>query len=203
MNNSMMKQFFFLVFLLCSTGAFSQKVALKNNLAYDALKTPNLSLEFSMGRKWTLDTQVGMNFFFYTQDATSSRYKTKKFSHWLVQPELRYWTCDVFNGWFFGLHAHGGQMNIGGIDVPFVLQKGDGKMKEHRYEGYFWGGGLSAGYQWVLSNRFNIEASLGIGYVHTRYDKYKCTTCGQKQGKGDADYIGPTRAAISIIYMLK
>ena len=50
---------------------------------------------------------------------------------------------------------------------------------------------------------FNIEASLGIGYVHTRYDKYKCTTCGKKEGKGDADYIGPTRAAISIIYMLK
>ncbi len=111
MNNSMMKPFFLLVFLLCSAGAFSQKVALKNNLAYDALKTPNLSLEFSMGRKWTL--------------------------------------------------------------------------------------------QWVLSNRFNIEASLGIGYVHARYDKYKCTTCGQKLGKGDADYIGPTRAAISIIYMLK
>ena len=110
MNNSMMKPFFLLVFLLCSAGAFSQKVALKNNLAYDALKTPNLSLEFSMGRKWTLDTQVGMNFFFYTRDATSSRYKAKKFSHWLVQPELRYWTCDVFNGWFFGLHAHGGQM---------------------------------------------------------------------------------------------
>ena len=55
----------------------------------------------------------------------------------------------------------------------------------------------------MLSNRFNIEASLGIGYVHARYDKYKCTTCGQKLGKGDADYIGPTRAAISIIYMLK
>ena len=54
-----------------------------------------------------------------------------------------------------------------------------------------------------FSNRFNIEASLGIGYVHTRYDKYKCTTCGKKEGKGDADYIGPTRAAISIIYMLK
>lgn len=64
MNNSMMKQIFLLVFLLCSVGAFSQKVAIKNNLAYDALKTPNLSLEFSMGRKWTLDTQVGMNFFF-------------------------------------------------------------------------------------------------------------------------------------------
>lgn len=57
-------------------------------------------------------------------------------------------------------------------------------MKDHRYEGYFWGGGLSAGYQWVISNRFNIEASFGVGYVHTRYDKYKCTTCGKKEGKG-------------------
>ena len=75
-----MKRTIFLFFLFFCTHSFAQKVAIKNNLAYDALKTPNLSLEFSMGRKWTLDTQVGMNFFFYTQDATSSRYKTKKAS---------------------------------------------------------------------------------------------------------------------------
>lgn len=50
-NNSLMKPFFLLVFLLCSAGAFSQKVALKNNLTYDTLKTTNLSLEFSMRRK--------------------------------------------------------------------------------------------------------------------------------------------------------
>lgn len=111
-----------------------------------------------------------MNFFFYMQDTTSSRYKAKKFSHWLVQLEPRYWTCDVFNSWFFGLHTHDSQMNIGGVDVPFVLQKGDGNMKDHRYEGYFWGSGLNAGYQWVLSNHFNIKVSLGIGYVHARYD---------------------------------
>lgn len=36
----------------------------KNNLVYDALLTPNLSVEFSLGKKWTLDTQIGMNFFF-------------------------------------------------------------------------------------------------------------------------------------------
>ena len=130
-----MKPFFLLVFLLCSAGAFSQKVALKNNLTYDTLKTTNLSLEFSMRRKWTLGTQVGMNFFFYTRDPTSSLYKEKKFSHWLVRPELRYWTYALFNDWFFGLHTHGGQMNIGDVDVPFVLQKGDGNMKDHRYEG--------------------------------------------------------------------
>lgn len=73
-----MKRTIFLFFLFFCTHSFAQKVAIKNNLAYDALKTPNLSLEFSMGRKWTLDTQVGMNFFFYTQDATSSRIKQRR-----------------------------------------------------------------------------------------------------------------------------
>ena len=177
------------------TQTYLPKIAIKTNALYWATSTPNLGLEIGLAKKLTLDISGNYNPWKFSDN--------KQFKHWLVQPELRYWTCDVFNGWFFGLHAHGGQMNIGGIDVPFVLQKGDGKMKEHRYEGYFWGGGLSAGYQWVVSNRFNIEASLGIGYVHTRYDKYKCTTCGKKEGKGDADYIGPTRAAISIIYMLK
>ena len=177
------------------TQTYLPKFAIKTNALYWATSTPNLGFEVGLAKKLTLDVSGNYNPWKFSDN--------KQFKHWLVQPELRYWTCDVFNGWFFGLHAHGGQMNIGGIDVPFVLQKGDGKMKEHRYEGYFWGGGLSAGYQWVVSNRFNIEASLGIGYVHTRYDKYKCTTCGKKEGKGDADYIGPTRAAISIIYMLK
>lgn len=49
-----MKRTIFLFFLFFCTHSFAQKVAIKNNLAYDALKTPNLSLEFSMGRKWTL-----------------------------------------------------------------------------------------------------------------------------------------------------
>lgn len=57
-----MKKSIFFFFLLFSLQSFSQRVAIKNNLVYDALLTPNLSLEFSLGEKWTLDTQVGMNF---------------------------------------------------------------------------------------------------------------------------------------------
>ena len=117
-----MKKICFFFFLLFSLQSFSQKVVLKNNLVYDALLTPNLSVEFSLGKKWTLDTQIGMNFFFYENDATANGYKTKKWSHWLVQPEIRYWTCETFNGWFLGLHAHGGQMNVGGINIPFIIQ---------------------------------------------------------------------------------
>lgn len=90
-----MKKTCFFFFLLFSLQAFSQKVVLKNNLVYDALLTPNLSVELSLGKKWTLDTQVGMNFFFYESDATAGGYKTRKWSHWLVQPEIRYWTCEI------------------------------------------------------------------------------------------------------------
>lgn len=44
-----MKKICFFFFLLFSLQSFSQKVVLKNNLVYDALLTPNLSVEFSLG----------------------------------------------------------------------------------------------------------------------------------------------------------
>ena len=95
------------------------------------------------------------------------------------------------------------RMNVGGINIPFILQNKHKEMKAHRYEGYFYGGGISAGYHWILSDRFSLEAALGIGYAHVRYDKFKCTACGQRTGKGGADYLGPTRVSLSIIYILK
>lgn len=93
-------------------------------------------------------------------------------------------------------------MNVGGINIPFILQNKHKEMKAHRYEGYFYGGGISAGYHWILSDRFSLEAALGIGHAHVRYDEFKCTACGQRTGKGGADYLGPTRAALSIIIYL-
>ena len=183
--------------------SFSQRVAIKNNLVYDALLTPNLSLEFSLGEKWTLDTQVGMNFFFYENDPTADGYKTRKWSHWPLRTPSYFVCGGGATGGFFGLPGRGGQMNVGGINIPFILQNKHKEMKAHRYEGYFYGGGISAGYHWILSDRFSLEAALGIGYAHVRYDEFKCTACGQRTGKGGADYLGPTRAALSIIYILK
>lgn len=193
--------FALLIASLCST--FGQKVAVKNNLAYDALLTPNLSLEVALGRKITFDTQFGANFFFYTTDPTSSSYKTTKWSHWMVQPELRFWSCDVFNGFFVGLHAHAGKMNVGGIDIPFILNKDGANMKDHRYEGWFAGGGVSFGYHWPISSRFSLEASLGVGYARIGYTKFKCKACGEKDGTGSANYLGPTKATLSLVYLLK
>ncbi len=199
----------FVVIFCCLTGASAQKVAIKHNFAYDALLAPNLSLEFALGRKWTIDTQYGTNFFVWTRDVKSPNYTTKKWSHWLLQSEARYWTCESFNGLFVGGHVFGGEMNVGKVNIPyFVLQNkkdamGEFPMKKHRYEGWYVGAGVSVGYHYILSNRFSLEASIGAGYAFIHYNRYgdkKCDTCDKK---GNADYIGPTKATLSLIYMIK
>lgn len=184
-----------LLVLLLSAGVYSntyaQNVAAKTNFAHwAAFGSPNLSVEVALNRKLTVDTYGGFNLWKLSEP--------KEFRHWAVQPELRYWFCDVFNGHFIGLHGHGGQFNIGGIDIPVGRLA---KLKDHRYEGYFYGAGLSYGYQWILNKHWNIEASLGGGYARVWYKKFPCVSCGEKLGEGFYNYWGVTRATLSLVYV--
>jgi hypothetical protein len=197
MNHNMYKfsHRFFLVILVLTVslpGILAQKAAIKNNLLYDATATPNLALEMALSRKTTLELGAGLNWFDFSDN--------RKLKHLLVQPELRWWTCDVFNGHFFGIHAHGAQFNVGGWDIPVGRLD---TFKDNRYEGYLYGGGISYGYQWILSPRWNFEASIGGGYARIHYDKYPCTNCGSKIEEGKYNYWGVTKAALSLIYIIK
>lgn len=72
-----------------------------------------------------------------------------------------------------------------------------------RYQGWLAGAGVGYGYSWVLGKRWNLEATLGLGYVHFSYDRFECKTCGDKLGSGNKNYFGPTKAAVSLIYIIK
>lgn len=187
------KFFLFILALAASlSGLYAQKVAIKNNLLYDATATPNLALEMALNRKMTLELGAGINWFDFSDN--------RKAKHLLIQPELRWWTCDVFNGHFLGVHAHGAQFNIGGWDIPVGRLE---KFKDNRYQGYLYGGGASYGYQWLLSPRWNLETSIGAGYARVYYDKYPCADCGTKIDDGVYNYWGVTKAAVSLIYIIK
>lgn len=94
--------------LLCNTAnSYAQKVAVKTNLLYDATTTMNLGLEIGLGKKWSLDLSGNYNPWKF-DDETRLR-------HWGVQPELRYWLCEKFNGHFLGLHGHYAKYNVGGM----------------------------------------------------------------------------------------
>lgn len=201
----MVKRINFITLVLCMAFFFlesaqAQKVAVKTNLLYDATSTLNLGLEFGLSKKWTLDVSGNYNPWTFNDN--------RKMKHWLAQPEFRYWLCEKFNGHFFGLHAHGGQYNWGGM-LPWGFSNGkmfrveSRQMSNYRYEGWLVGAGISYGYQWILGNRWNLEASIGVGYTHLNYGKYKCEKCGEKLGDERRNYFGPTKAAISIIYIIK
>ena len=170
----------------------AQDVAVKTNLLYDATATVNLGAEIGLARKWTLDLSGNYNGWSWSDN--------KKWKHWMAQPEARYWFCEAFNGHFLGAHLLGGQYNVGGIDLPFGLYEG---LKTHRYEGYYVGGGVVYGYQWLLGRRWSLEAALGIGYVRAWYDRYDCPHCGEWRGSGTKNYFGVTKAAVSLIYVIK
>jgi hypothetical protein len=85
--------------------------------------------------------------------------------------------------------------NIGALKM-FGLEK-------HRYEGNLYGGGFSYGYQWVLGNHWSIEATVGVGYLYLTHGKYPCGKCESKLDNFTKNWFGPTKAGVSIIYIIK
>lgn len=162
-------------------------LVVKTNALYWATTTPNLGIEFGLSKKLTLDVSANYNPWGFSDN--------KKMKHWLVQPELRYWTCERFYGHFFGLHGHFAEYNVGGIKL-FGLEN-------YRYRGNLYGAGISYGYHWILGNQWSIEASVGVGYAHLDYDKYNCKKCDSKIKEDTNEYWGPTKASISFIYVIK
>lgn len=170
-------------------------MAVKTNLLYDAFATVNVGAEVGLAPKWTLDVSGNVNAW------TLSR--GRKWKHWMVQPEARYWLCDRFAGHFFAVHAHGGQYNIGGLKNSFKMLGTDfSGLSASRYQGWFIGAGVGYGYAWVLGRHWNLEGELGIGYAYSVYDRFKCAGCGEKVER-DArhHYFGPTKVAINLVYV--
>lgn len=120
-------------------------------------------VEVGLAPRWTLDLSANYNGWTLSHD--------RKWKHWLLQPEARYWFCDRFAGHFIGIHALGGQYNAGGLKNNISFLGTDfSKLSDCRYQGWFIGSGIAYGYAWILGRHWNLEAEIGIGYVYTRYD---------------------------------
>lgn len=172
-----------LLLIICITGwmpeVFAQNLAVKTNGLYWLTTTPNAGVEFALSNKVTLDISGAYNPWTFKDD--------KKMRLWLVQPEVKYWLCEKFEGHFIGLHLHSAQY-FGGFS-------------DKRYDGYLAGGGFTYGYDWILSPHWNLEAAIGIGYARLWYKesaRIHCLKCYENKHK---NYFGPTKAALSIIYV--
>lgn len=178
------------IFSCLTMGVSAQRMAVKTNLLYDATTTPNVGIEMGLGKKSTAQIFYALNPWKFGEN--------EQLRHWVVNPELRWWFCHRFNGHFVGVHAFGGEFNMGGVELPFGIWP---SLEHRRYEGWFAGGGLSYGYQWIFSRHWNFEASLGFGYAYIDYAKFRCENCGEKLEDKTRHYLGPTKAALSLIYL--
>ena len=174
-----------LFFMNISTSA--QKIAVKSNLLYDASSSINIGTEFKLGTQTTFDLSAGYNPWTFSGN--------KKMKHVLVQPEVRFWTCESFFGHFWGIHAHYAYYNIGGLPIFRTL-------KDHRYEGWLAGAGFSYGYSWILGDRWSVEATLGVGYAYMSYEKHPCGKCQPLISDKSKHYFGPTKIGLAFIFLI-
>lgn len=186
------KVFLLLALSVSSLATYGQIIGVKTDVLSDALLlSPNLGVEVSVGPRLTLDLTAHYNPF--------SSGDEKRWKHWMVRPELRYWLCQPFSGHFFGVHAFGGEYNVSNKKFLFGVYD----IKDKRSEGWGAGAGLTYGYHWIVAPRWGVEASIGVGGAYTKYSQYRCAHCGEKLNSDHKWYLGPTKASVSLIYMIK
>lgn len=183
--------------LLLTASVQAQVTGIKTNVLYLATASPNIGVEWPMGRHWTGTLSCGYNpFRLGTVRDSDGNAINSKLHHWLGSGEVRYWFCEKFVGWNMGINAFGGEYNAGGISFIPAL-------KEDRFEGWGAGAGITIGYQVPLSPRWGLDFSIGGGYVYTEYTKYEGCACGDELGRYKKHLWGPMKAAVSVVYFLR
>lgn len=157
-------------------------MALKTNVAYDAIGVLNLDYEVQVHSRMTVDIPVMWSLWDAKPD--------KALRIAAIQPELRWWMGqETGKGHFFGLHAHVGWYNL--------------KWDDRRYQDTgrpLVGAGLSYGYKLPLSEHWGAEFTVVFGYANMKYDTYYNIDNGAQIDTRVRHYWGPTKVGASLVY---
>jgi len=182
-------------------------IALKTNMLFDLLFTPNVEVEVPIGNRWSLMVEDWFPWLLHNKGGNISigRYvrpgndmKTSAYELWTLGVELRYWwqgACPQarprLTGPFLGLYYANGK-----YDVEWN-SKGD--------QGEFNSVGLTYGYCWPLSRHWNLEASVSAGYFWGPRRHYKGEFDDTHliwKYTGHTSYVGPTKLKLSLVWLI-
>ncbi len=170
--------------------------SIRNNLAYDATGTMNLSVEFALGTHASVGGTFGLKpwdrFFPWEQSLV------QKWRHLSLVPEFRYYLSQVSRGHFFGANLLWLHYNAGSIRFPFNLYPG---VADQRVQGDFLGGGLFYGYAFPIGNHWRIEALLGASGGWYSDIVYECPSCGRVIGPRSGAALLPN-VGVNIVYTI-
>ena len=163
-------------------------LAAKTNLLYDAALVPNVGLELSLGKGWS----VGGNWMY---------------AHWSNDARHHYW--QIYGGelevrrYFGSLAAEkplqGHHVGLYAQAVTYDFETGGkGYLSDFAY-----GVGLEYGYSLPLAKRLNIDFGIGIGYSGGKYKSYYPDAgCYVYIDTKRRHWFGPTRAEVSLVWLL-
>ncbi len=165
-------------------------IYLKTNFLLWPMLDANIGVEFEIGKHMSFSLPViytALNWF--TQNT--------KFRSLGTQPELRFWLFDDFHGPFLALHGTLGYYNVALPSWDYRIQDRDGRTPAY-------GGGLNAGWKFRLdrnrADRWGLELSVGMGYLHLDYDRFVNIDNGPYVSSGIEDYFGPDHASVALTY---
>ena len=164
---------------------------IKPNLLYDALLMPSLEAEYRFNDRWTVNLEGEIAW--WKNDGKHKYYQLAT-----ISPEVRWWFGQQKNNpW------HGHYLGLFGGFSWFDLEN-----KENGYQGEAEIAGLSYGYMFPIARRLSLEAGLGLGYLHSKYEEYEPvphmggTHYVYLQTKR-VDYFGPLKLKLALVWHLQ
>lgn len=175
----------------------SRYFAIKTNMLYDALAIPNIGVEVSLGRRWSLAADW-------------------MYAWWSNNNKHRYWR--VYGGglsarkWFG--HAseqkplQGHHIGINAQILTYDIEFGGKGYMAGEPEGSLWNRlnyafGAEYGYSMPIAKRLNIDFSLVAGYMGGRYYEY-IPIDGHYvwQATNNRHWWGPTKIEVTLVWLL-
>ena len=168
-------------------------LGLKTNLLYDAVTALNFEVELPIGNHWSV--AVEDVFPWWEKD---NKYC---FEMWEMGIEARYWfrNNDYYvkklQGHFLGAYAMSSKYDF---------------QWDHDlcYQGEYWSAGLTYGYSMKLSRRLNMEFSISVGWLSSRYRHYyPADDYGllwhDRPKDGSFGFFGPTKLKVALVLPLR
>ena len=162
--------------------------ALKSNALYDVALIPNIGVEIYLGKQWSISANW---MYAWWKDENKNFF-------WRIyggELEFRRWfgnkSINSLQGHHIGLY---GQM----VTYDFCLG-GRGYLGDK----WTYGAGLSYGYSLPIAKRFNLDFSIGLGYLSGEYKEYLPIEGHYVwQLTRNKQWWGPTKAEISLVWLL-
>ena len=170
-----------LVILGISQGVKAQYYGVRLNTLALTTGTLNAGFEVMLGDKYTADISAYWN---------PVKAKNLQMQFVAVQPGIRRWFYESYTGHFVAAHLAYAHYSVGGSD--------------HYSKGWLTGIGVSYGYAWPLSKRWNLSVEAGLGIYYMRDTKR-----AHYVGEFDDEYIRryrrwnllPSKCEVSFTYL--